>query len=155
MRSDVLQTETHETSIEDLTQVLAQLRVAQERVSAVLNRIESERQINIRTRSLVETLSKQSAAVGQRTSPPQRRRLVHPLVRFTYSDHISVKNPKTGQHDQGIVFGATRSALVKVRSEDGNEVRRLSKNLILLQTADERNRAEAAATRQRTAGIQQ
>ena len=101
------------------------------------------------------TLSEQSAAAGQRTSPPQRTRLVHPVAKFTYGDHVRAKNPKAGQQDQGIVFGATRSALVKIRTEDGNEVRRLSKNLILLQTADERNRTEAAATRQRTAGIQQ
>ena len=65
-------------------------------MSAVLNRIESEQQVNIRTRGLVGTLSEPSAVAGQRTSPPQRRRLVHQLAKFTYGDHVRVKNPKAG-----------------------------------------------------------
>ena len=108
MRSDALETQTHEANIEDLKHALAQLRVAQERVSAVLNRIESERQVNIRARGLVGTLGEQSAMAGQATGPPQRRRPVYPLAKFTYGDPV---------------FGATRSALVKIRNKDGSKVR--------------------------------
>ena len=59
---------------------------------------------------------------------------------------MRIKNPKRGQPDRGIVFGATRSALVQLRAANGEEVKRLSKNLELLESADERERAEAGGS---------
>ena len=53
-----------------------------------------------------------------------------------------MKNPRPGQQDRGVVFGATCSALVKIRAKDGEKVRCLSKNLVLIERADERERTE-------------
>ena len=62
---------------------------------------------------------------------------------------MRVKKNRQGQPDRGVVFAATRTALVRVRAANKEEVKRLSKNLSLIESADERERAEAAGTRGR------
>ena len=128
-----------EANLQDLTQALNQLRLAQQRVESVRQRIE-DRHRRIQN---TETSSDQ-VTVGEVT-PRNRRRKVHPLVSYVVGDYVRIKNPNSGQEDRGIVFGVTRSALVKLRANNGDEIRRLSKNLILLQSVDERERAERAA----------
>lgn len=77
-------------------------------------------------------------------TPRTRRRNVHPLARYVIGDYVRVKNSKSGQQDQGVVFGATHSALVRIRTRNGEEVKSLSKNFELIEGADERERAERA-----------
>ena len=127
-----------EANLQDLTQALNQLRLAQQRVESVRQRIEDKH----RRIQNTETSSDQ-VTVGEVT-PRNRRRKVHPLVSYVVGDYVRIKNPNSGQEDRGIVFGVTRSALVKLRANNGDEIRRLSKNLILLQSVDERERAERA-----------
>ena len=57
---------------------------------------------------------------------------------------MRVKKPRREQPDRGIVFGATRSALIRLRAANGEEAKRLSKKLELLESADERERVEAS-----------
>ena len=132
---------SNEADLQDLTQALEQLRLAQERIDSVRQRIEDRAQ-----RTSVTT-----STAGSNTTYRTRQRLVHSLARYAVGDHVHVKNPKGDQHDSGIVFGATRSALVRVRTPNGEEVNRLSKILILLEAADEREQSEHARARSATA----
>ena len=113
--------------IRDLTEALNQLRLAQSRLDAVIARVERNRE----------------QAERQEQPTPTRRRPVHPLSRFVAGDYVRVKNPRRGQPYRGIVFGATRSALIRLRATNGEEIKRLSKNLELLESADEQERTEA------------
>ena len=120
----------HDQDIRDLTEAVNQLRLAQTRLNAVIARVEQNR-------------AQREPVEREEQLLPRRRRTVHPLSRFVVGDFVRVKNPNRGQPDRGIVFGATRSALVQLRAANGEEVKRLSKNLVLLESVDERERAEA------------
>lgn len=127
--------------LRDLTTALEQLRLAQQRVDSVRQRIEN------RSTSVQRITATREEAVTSSTAQRTRRRTVHPLASYVVGDYVRVKNPKADQEDRGTVFGATRSALVRVRTSSGQEIKRLSKNLVLLESADERERAELARTR--------
>ena len=133
-RNNTTSITTHyDQDIRDLTEAVNQLRLAQSRLDAVRARVEHNRD-----RRKLEERGGQAVLI--------RRRTVHPLSRFIAGDYVRVKNPKRGQPDRGIVFGATRSALVQLRVANGEEVKRLSKNLELLESADERERTEASGS---------
>ena len=120
----------HDQDIRDLTEAVNQLRLAETRLNAVIARVEQNR-------AQREPVEREEQPLARRT------RAVHPLSRFVVGDFMRVKNPNRGQPDRGIVFGATRSALVQLRAANGEEIKRLSKNLTLLESVDERERAEA------------
>ena len=61
-------------------------------------------------------------------------------------DYVSVKNPKPDQQDRGAVFRATMWALVRIRTQNGEEVKRLYKNLVLILSADDCERSERGYT---------
>ena len=133
MTSNQLPIHSYDEDIRDLTAAIEQLRLAQARLDTVVTIVE---------RNIDRRVTQEEPARTQETRLRTRRRAVHPSSIFVVGDYVKVKNPRQGQPDRGIVFGATRSALVRVRAANGEEVKRLSKNLTLLESADERERAE-------------
>ena len=107
--------------VQELTEALQQLQLAQANVQAVLERIG--------TREQAETTTSQGSgeAVGE-----ARRRTGHPLSSLFEGDRVRINKPRVGQQNTGVVVGATRSALVKVRTPNGEIVKRLTKNLTII-----------------------
>ena len=108
--------------IQHLSNALEQLRLAQTNVNAVLERIRTREQSN-------QLVSQQT---GERATE-RRRKTVHPLSSLYIGDKVRINKPREDQQNTGVVFGSTRSALVRVRTPNGQEVKRLTKNLILIQ----------------------
>ena len=104
--------------IQDLSNALEQLRLAQANVDGVIARI--------RTRG--EPQQQAGVRVTER-----RKRSVHPLSNLCVGDRVRINKPKDNQQDIGVVFGSTRSALIRVRTPNGQEVKRLTKNLTVIQ----------------------
>ena len=138
MRSNNITASTYDEDIRDLTTAVNQLRLAQSRLDAVISRAEQNRD----KREQGEQRGRQ-----EQEHRSTRRRPVHPLSIFIAGDYVRVKKNRQGQPDRGVVFAATGSVLVRVRAANGEEVKRLSKNLSLIESADERERAETNGSR--------
>ena len=110
-----------QNDVQELTEALEQLRLAQANVQAVLDRITARQQPEITT----------SQGSGE-TVREARRRTVHPLSNLFEGDRVRINKPRVDQQETGVVVGSTRSALVKVRTPNGQIVKRLTKNLTLL-----------------------
>ena len=52
---------------------------------------------------------------------------------FYQGDKVRVINPSRGQDNTGIICGSTKDNLVKLKTAKGNTIRRLPKNLRLIQ----------------------
>ena len=112
----------HQQDIQDLSNALEQLRLAQINVNRVLERI--------RTREQPESTPQQEAGGG---ATEVRRRTVHPFSNLYIGNRVRINKPREDQQNTGVVFGSTRSALVRVRTPNGQEVKRLTKNLTSIQ----------------------
>ena len=107
--------------VQELTDALQQLQLAQANVQAVLERT--------RTRELAETTTSQGSGEAVREA---RIQTVHPLSSLFEGDIVRINKPRVDQQNTGVVVGATRSALVEVRTPNGEIVRRLKKNLTII-----------------------
>ena len=104
------QADTHDEDIRDLKAAIGQLRLAQSRLDAFIAGVQNNRD------------RRAQGEPSRDVVRPTRRRTVHPLSRFTEGDYVRIKNPKQGQPETGIVFGATRSALVRMQAANGEEI---------------------------------
>ena len=94
--------------IQDLSSALQQLRLAQTNVNTVLARIRTREQH-------ITPVLQQS---GER-AVERRRKTVHPLSNLYIGDRVCINKPREHQQNTGAVFGSTRSALVRVRTPNG------------------------------------
>ena len=100
MNNDERTLNSYNEDIRDLTAAIEQLRLAQARLDTVISRVERNRD----RRAATEEPTRE-----QVITPRDRRRTVHSLASFVVGDYVKIKNPRQGQPDRGIVFGATRS----------------------------------------------
>ena len=100
MTSNQLPIHSYDEDIRDLTAAIEQLRLAQARLDTVVTIVE---------RNIDRRVTQEEPARTQETRLRTRRRAVHPSASFVVGDYVKIKNPRQGQPDRGIVFGATRS----------------------------------------------
>ena len=115
-------TNRSQQSITELTEALEQLRLAQDNLQAVLNRIREEEEEEEDTVEVELPIANVVARVER----------VHPFSHLAIGDRVKILNPKPYQQKFGTVIGATRTGFIKVKTPNGNTDRRFTNNLSLL-----------------------
>ena len=115
-------TNRSQQSITELTEALERLRLAQDNLQAVLNRIREEEEEEEDTVEVELPIANVVARVER----------VHPFSYLSIGDRVRILRPKAYQQNTEEVIGDTRTGLIKVGTPNGATVRRLTKNLALI-----------------------
>jgi len=110
-------TRSGNNNIDRLSQALQQLNLAESNLRQVIN------DINRQDQNIPETVHQ---ARRQRN---QRRPRVLPYSRIRLGDRVHITNPSENQQPEGEVIGATIGGYIRVRTDNGNVVRRFPRNL--------------------------
>lgn len=132
---------TDQDNIRELAEALRQVDLAQDRVTAVLQRLtrEETRRINLapnprasgRRVRAVHTVPEDQDAESENHEP-----FVLPNSNLRVGDRVRIINPGAQQQDRGIIVGpARRRGFVLVRTANGDIILRIPRNLQVISTA--------------------
>jgi len=125
-------TRSNNNNIDRLSQALQQLNLAESNLRQVIDDINQQDQRRNTDQNIPETVHQ---ARRQRN---QRRSRVLPYSRIRLGDRVHIINPSKNQQSEGEVIGATIGGYIRVRTDNGNIVRRFPRNLTVQAEQNER-----------------
>jgi len=120
-------------NIERLSQALQQLNLAESNLRQVIEDINQQDQGNNRNQNPTNTGHRARIQRNQR-----RSRVLLPYSRIRLGDRVLIVNPSEHQQAEGEVIGATIGGYIRIRTDNGNVVRRFPRNLTVQANQDER-----------------
>jgi len=118
-------------NIQRLSEALQQLNLAESNLRQVIEDINQQDQGNNGNQNPTDTGHR---ARRQRN---QRRSRVLPYSRIRLGDRVFIVNPSEHQQAEGEVIGATIGGYIRVRTDNGNVVRRFPRNLTVQTSQNE------------------
>ena len=122
--------EKREKNIEELTEALEELEIAQSKVNKVLERIKKENDYD--TRKTIED-RKTTRHLEDRKSEDDNEQNRIPGTIFKVGDKVRITNTKFGQKNSGIITGYNQTRTYQwiwIQPSSGPQIKRIAKNLI-------------------------
>ena len=117
--------------IQDLTEAITQLQIAQIRLDSVLRRIREDEETRERRGEERQcTVEEENNSSSETEEPEGVTRFFLLNSRFKVGDRVRIVNPRSYQQDRGIIIGTNRAGnFITVRTANGSEVNRIPRNL--------------------------
>ena len=124
--------EGRKNNIEDLTEALEELRLAQIKASQVLGRI-SEEDSNKTTEKVKRSVAIQKRELDQQSEEESEDDNIIPGTVFRVEDRVIIINPAFGQKKKGIITGYNQTRThqwIWVQPSSGPQLKRIAKNSV-------------------------
>ena len=117
--------------IQDLTEAISELRIAQIRLDRVLQRLREQEETREQQGEERQYTSEEDNVSSSEEEEPERVNRPYLLnSRFRTGDRVRIVNPRSYQQDRGIIIGTSRAGnFIVVRTANGSEINRIARNL--------------------------
>ena len=99
----------------------------------ILERLDINNQTLRRDIDEARTVINNIVATGNTIPAPPTQARTKSRKNYDIGDSVIIKNPKKNQQNSGIIIGFTKTGFAKIRTNNGNVIRRITYNLTHIQ----------------------